>query len=122
MAETLYSGDAAFVSVPGVEGSLGVYPGHTPLLTKVREGFVQVRQLDGGQTRVYVAGGFIEVMPHAVTVLADVAVRTEELDATRAREAASAASPLARELARPDYAAVHAELIDDISLRRLRRE
>ena len=118
MADTLFSGEARFVSVPGSEGALGVYPGHTPLLTKLSEGFVVVHQAGGAEVRVYVAGGFVDVMPDSVTVLADVAVRTKELDTERARAQVPKPGALARALSSPDYAAAHAMLIDDIGLRR----
>jgi len=76
----------AEVSLPGREGYLGILPGHTPLLTELATGALTYRQ--GGQTRrVAVSGGFAEVLPDRVIVLADIAERAEEIDAARARAA-----------------------------------
>lgn len=110
----LFSGPMTFVSLPGSEGSLGVFPGHTPLLTRLKEGFVCIKH-DAQETQVYVSGGYVQVMPGRVTVLADTAVRTDHLDAERARAACGRAGPLTRQLGQPNYAEVHAELIESIA-------
>lgn len=78
------------VSLPGREGYLGILPGHTPLLTELATGALSYRQ--GSQTRrLAVSGGFAEVLPDRVIVLADSAERAEEIDAARARTALAAA-------------------------------
>lgn len=78
------------VSLPGREGYLGILPGHTPLLTELATGALSYRQ--GSQTRrLAVSGGFAEVLPDRVIVLADSAERAEEIDAARARAALAAA-------------------------------
>jgi F-type H+-transporting ATPase subunit epsilon len=80
----------AEVQLPGRAGYLGVLPGHTPLLTELATGFLSYRQ--GSQTRrLAVSGGFAEVLPDRVIVLADAAERAEEIDAARARAALAAA-------------------------------
>ena len=78
------------MQLPGREGYLGILPGHTPLLTELATGALSYRQ--GSQTRrVAVSGGFAEVLPDRVIVLADIAERAEEIDAARARTALAAA-------------------------------
>jgi F-type H+-transporting ATPase subunit epsilon len=80
----------AEVSLPGREGYLGILPGHTPLLTELSTGALSYRQ--GSQVlRVAVSGGFAEVLPDRVIVLADTAERSEEIDASRARNALATA-------------------------------
>jgi F-type H+-transporting ATPase subunit epsilon len=80
----------AEVQLPGAGGYLGILPGHTPLLTELTTGALSYRQ--GARTRrLAVSGGFAEVLPDRVIVLADVAERAEEIDAPRARTAAAAA-------------------------------
>jgi F-type H+-transporting ATPase subunit epsilon len=111
-AGTVWSGEARMVVVPGTEGELGILPRHLPLLTRLREGMVRIDPVQGEPLRVYVSGGYLEVQPDRVTVLADVAVRSAELDAARAEAARSQAEhPVAREFGGVDYAAAHAELI-----------
>ena len=84
----LFSGEASFVVVPGVDGELGIYPNHTPLLTKIKPGTLKFHAKDESEeTFLFVAGGFLEVQPTVVTVLADTVVRGEEIDQARAEEA-----------------------------------
>ena len=111
---SIFAGEAEFVALPGEAGELGILPGHIPLLTWLKPGIIHIR-LDGGQEEtIYVSGGMVEVMPQAVTVLADTAARTTGLDAERARQAeASAASHLREQLDEIHYAAARAELMLD---------
>ena len=84
---SLFSGDANFVVVPGVDGELGIFPNHTPLLTKIKPGTLKFHAKDESkETFLFVAGGFLEVQPTVVTVLADTVVRGEEIDQARAEE------------------------------------
>lgn len=76
----IFCGDVTSVRVSGVEGELGVYAGHTPLLTAIKPGMVKFDLADGKEEFIYVSGGFLEVQPTVVTVLADTAIRGEELD------------------------------------------
>jgi F-type H+-transporting ATPase subunit epsilon len=90
--EQIYSGEAEFVVLPGVMGELGIYPRHTPLFTQIKPGAVRIKV--PGQTEeefVFVQGGFLEVQPHLVTVLADTAIRAKDLDEKAALEAKRAA-------------------------------
>ena len=86
--EQIYSGEAEFVILPGIEGELGVYPRHTPLFTQIKPGAVRIKLPDQDQEElVFVQGGFLEVQPHKVTVLADTAIRANDLDEVKALEA-----------------------------------
>ena len=67
----------------GIEGELGVLPGHTPLLTAIKPGIVKFTLENDNEEVIYVSGGFLEVQPTIVTVLADVAIRGQELDSER---------------------------------------
>ncbi|MDQ6855767.1 MAG: F0F1 ATP synthase subunit epsilon [Candidatus Dormibacteraeota bacterium] len=84
------SQQADFVVAPGLEGDLGVLPRHVPLLTPLRTGEIMVRN-DGHEDFFFVAGGFLEVMPDKVVILADVAERAEDIDEAAAEEARKAA-------------------------------
>jgi F-type H+-transporting ATPase subunit epsilon len=89
--EAVFSGQAKFVALPGEGGELGVLPGHTPLITRIKPGSVRIETADGGEEFVFVAGGILEVQPHAVTVLSDTAIRGKDLDEERANQARAAA-------------------------------
>lgn len=90
--EQIFSGEAELVSLPGTSGELGIMPGHLPLITLIRPGFVRVH-VPGEQEpeQIFVAGGVLEVQPEQVTVLSDTAVRSKDLDEARAKEALAAA-------------------------------
>jgi len=86
--ESIFSGEAKFVALPGEMGELGIYPRHTPLITRVRPGAVRIERADTGEEEfVFVAGGILEVQPGTVTVLADTAIRGKDLDEAKAVEA-----------------------------------
>ena len=89
--ELIFSGEATFVALPGEAGELGIYPRHTPLITRIRPGSVRIQTADGGEEFVCVAGGILEVQPDCVTVLSDTAVRGKDLDEEKANEAKLAA-------------------------------
>lgn len=79
----IFNGDVASIRVTGIEGELGICAGHTPLLTSIKPGMVKYTLEDGSEELIYVSGGFLEVQPTIVTVLADIAIRGEELDQQR---------------------------------------
>ena len=86
--ESIFSGQASFVALPGEMGELGIYPRHTPLITRIKPGAVRIQRADNGQEEfVFVAGGILEVQPGTVTVLADTAIRGKDLDEAKATEA-----------------------------------
>jgi F-type H+-transporting ATPase subunit epsilon len=89
--ESIFSGEARFVALPGEAGELGIYPRHTPLITRIRPGSVRIETADGGEEFVFVAGGVLEVQPDGVTVLSDTAIRGKDLDEEKAKEARQAA-------------------------------
>ena len=128
-AETsIFEGPAEFVALPGEEGELGIYPQHTPLITRIRPGAVRIKvpgQAD--EEFVFVAGGILEVQPNRVTVLADTAIRGHDLDEAKAEEAKKAAEEaMANRAGDIDYAKAQAELAQAIAqiaaLRRFRRK
>ena len=90
--EQIYSGEAEFVALPGMMGELGIYPRHTPLFTQIKAGSVRIKPADSAaEELVFVQGGYLEVQPHLVTVLADTAIRAKDLDEKAALEAKRAA-------------------------------
>ncbi|WP_297457342.1 F0F1 ATP synthase subunit epsilon [Ferrovum sp.] len=108
----LFSGEAEFVVLPGEDGELGIYPRHTPLITRIKPGTVRVRVAgkDEDET-IFVAGGILEVQPDSVTVLADTAIRAHDLDEARALEAKrNAEEALQNKSSDVDYARASAEL------------
>jgi F-type H+-transporting ATPase subunit epsilon len=110
--ESIYSGEAEFVVLPGEVGELGIYPRHTPLITRIKPGTVRIRPAGGGEEQlIFVAGGVLEVQPRVVTVLADTAIRGHDLDEAKALEAQKRAEE-ARDKARDkqEVATVEAEL------------
>jgi F-type H+-transporting ATPase subunit epsilon len=94
--ESIFSGEARFVALPGEAGELGIYPRHTPLITRVKPGSVRIEKADGGEEFVFVAGGILEVQPNRVTVLSDTAIRGKDLDEEKANEAKAAAEEALR--------------------------
>ena len=90
--ESIFSGEAEFVVLPGEAGELGIYPRHTPLITRIKPGVVRIRQSGSTEEeQVFVAGGILEVQPNVITVLADTAVRAKDLDEAKASESLKAA-------------------------------
>ena len=117
-AETLiFSGEAEFVALPGEAGELGIYPRHTPLITRIKAGAVRIKVAGKAEEEfVFVAGGILEVQPHAVTVLADTAIRGADLDEAKAQSAKKAAEELMlNNDSKIDYAQAQAELATAIA-------
>ncbi|MFU2059501.1 F0F1 ATP synthase subunit epsilon [Avibacterium volantium] len=85
--ESIFTGQVKSIQATGIEGELGILPGHTPLLTAIKPGIVKLTLENGNEEVIYVSGGFLEVQPNVVTVLADVAIRGKELDGDRILEA-----------------------------------
>jgi F-type H+-transporting ATPase subunit epsilon len=85
--ESIFSGEARFVALPGEAGELGIYPRHTPLISRIKAGSVRIEKTDGTEEFVFVAGGILEVQPDHVTVLSDTALRNAktEIDMARAQ-------------------------------------
>ena len=110
--ESIYSGEAEFVVLPGEVGELGIYPHHTPLITRIKPGSVRIKPAGGGaEELVFVAGGILEVQPKIVTVLADTAIRGKDLDEAKALEAIKLAEEArARATDKQEIATVEASL------------
>jgi len=110
--ENVFSGIAEFVVLPGEQGELGILPGHTPLISKIRPGTVRIKT-EAGEELIFVAGGILEVQPRAVTVLADTAIRGADLDEARAEEARKRAEDMLHQNATDvDYARAQSELLE----------
>ena len=85
--ESVYSGEAEFVVLPGESGELGIYPQQTPLITRIKPGAVRIKPVGAAEELIFVAGGILEIQPKVVTVLADTAIRGDDLDEAKANEA-----------------------------------
>jgi F-type H+-transporting ATPase subunit epsilon len=115
--ESLFSGLAEVVVVPGQMGELGIYPRHSALMTRIKPGSVRIKRPDQEQDElIYVSGGMLEVQPSVVTILADTAIRGGDLDEARALEAKRAAEDLIKNRTSDiDYAQAQAELAEAIA-------
>jgi F-type H+-transporting ATPase subunit epsilon len=109
---SIYSGEAEFVVLPGEAGELGIYPRHTPLITRIKPGAVRIQPAGGGEEQlIFVAGGILEVQPSLITVLADTAIRGADLDEAKANEALQKAEEArAKTQDKQEIAAVESEL------------
>ena len=94
--ESIFSGRAKFVALPGESGELGILPGHTPLISRIKPGSVRIQTEKGDEEFVVVAGGILEVQPNVVTVLSDTAIRGKDLDEGKAKAAQQAAEEALR--------------------------
>ncbi len=125
--ESIFSGQATFVALPGENGELGIMPRHTPLITRIKPGAVRIQRADNGEEEfVFVAGGLLEVQPNSVTVLADTAIRGRDLDEAKALEAKKLAEEALRNAKdKVEVATVEAELAvlaaELAAVRKLRR-
>jgi len=109
--ESVLTGEATFVALPGEAGELGILPGHTPLISRIRPGTVKVVRPDGSEEHVFVAGGILEVQPGSITVLSDTAIRAADLDEAKAVAAREKAEETLRNIrSKEEIAAVEAEL------------
>ncbi|NDU85226.1 MAG: F0F1 ATP synthase subunit epsilon [Ferrovum sp.] len=124
----IFSGSAEFVVLPGESGELGIYPRHTPLITRIKPGSVRIKLAGNlGEELVFVAGGILEVQPDSVTVLADTAIRAHDLDEAKAMEAKRTAEEILENKSSDiDYARASAELASAVAqlalINRLRKD
>ena len=114
---SIFSGEAEFVALPGEAGELGIYPKHTPLITRIRPGAVRIKVAgQANEEFVFVAGGILEVQPNGVTVLADTAIRGGDLDEAKALAAKKQAEEaMVNKESKIDYATAQAELATAIA-------
>jgi len=126
--ESIFSGLAEFVVLPGEAGELGILPGHMPLMTRIKPGAVRLKVPQQEQEElIFVAGGILEVQPGLVTVLADTAIRGKDLDEAKALDAKrKAEEAMADKSAEMDYARAQAELAEAVAqlaaIQKLRRK
>ncbi|WP_394809116.1 F0F1 ATP synthase subunit epsilon [Nitrosomonas sp.] len=111
--ESIYSGPVEFLVAPAQMGEVGIYPRHTPMLTRIKSGMVRIKAQLKEEELIYVSGGMLEVQPDIVTILADTAVRSHDLDEAKAIEAKRAAEEaMKNKESELDYARAQAELIE----------
>ena len=111
--ESIYSGPVEFIVAPAQMGEVGIYPHHTPMLTRIKSGMVRLKTQLNDDELVYVSGGMLEVQPDTVTILADTAVRSQDLDEAKAIEAKKAAEEAMKNReSELDYAKAQAELME----------
>jgi F-type H+-transporting ATPase subunit epsilon len=128
LTESIFSGDAEFVVLPGVMGELGIYPRHSPLVTQIKPGAVRIKTPGAAEEQiVYVQGGFLEVQPEVVTVLSDTAIRAHDLDEAKALEAKKRAEEaMQNKTSKEEIATAEGELAASLAqlaaIRRLRRQ
>jgi F-type H+-transporting ATPase subunit epsilon len=126
--ESIFSGLTEFAVLPGEMGELGIMPGHTALITRIKPGAVRLKIPQQEQEElIFVAGGILEVQPNLITVLADTAIRGKDLDEAKALEAKRLAEEaMADKSAEMDYARAQAELAQAIAqlaaIQKLRRK
>ena len=114
--ESIFSGLAEFVVLPGEAGELGILPGHMPLMTRIKPGAVRIKMPGDKEELIFVAGGLLEVQPGLVTVLADTAIRGADLDHAKAMEAKKMAEEaMVNRGSQMDYARAQAELAEAIA-------
>ena len=126
--ESIFSGEAEFVVLPGEMGELGIYPRHTPLITRIKPGSVRIKVAGQAEEElVFVAGGVLEVQPGVITVLADTAIRGHDLDEAKALAAQQRAQEtLQNRTSQLEYAKAVAELAEAsaqiAAIRKLRKK
>lgn len=115
--QQIYSGRVEMIVAAGVEGDLGILPGHAPLLTRLKPGPVRIiKKQQEDEELYYVTGGFLEVQPNVITILADTAVRAEDMDAAAAESAKQQAKEaLEGQHSEMDYSRAAAQLAEAVA-------
>lgn len=110
----IFSGEAEMVFASAELGEVGIAPGHTPLITRIKPGEVRVKVPDQNEDMsIYVSGGILEVQPYVVTILSDTALRVDEIDEAAAQKAKEEAeASLSGAVGEVDYAAAQAQLAE----------
>ena len=109
--KSMFSGEATLVVLPGESGELGILPGHTPLISRIRPGVMKIKLADGSEDLIFIAGGILEVQPGKVTVLSDTAIRAADLDEQKAIEARQRAEDALKNVTdKTNVAAMESEL------------
>lgn len=111
--DSIYSGPAEFIVAPALMGEVGVYPQHTPMLTRIKSGLIRIKAPLKEDEDVYVSGGMLEVQPDVVTILADTAIRGKDLDEAKALESQRLAEEaMKNKSSELEYARAQAELME----------
>ena len=115
--QSIFSGLAEFVSAPAQMGEVGIYPRHAPMLTRIKPGAVRIKLPDQEEEElIFVSGGMLEVQPSVVTILADTAIRGNDLDEAKATEAKQRAEEAMKDRSSAiDYAKAQAELAEAVA-------
>ena len=115
--ESIFSGEAEFVAAPAQMGEVGIYPRHAPMITSINPGALRIKLADKNEEQlIYISGGILEVQPGVVTVLADTAIRGNDLDEAQANAAKKAAEEAMKNRSSDvDYAKAQAELAEAIA-------
>ena len=114
--QQMFAGSVQHIQVSGSEGELGIFHGHAPLLTAIKPGMVRIVKENNHEEFIYLSGGILEVQPESVTVMADTAIRGEDLDEARALEAKRKAEDhMSKSHGDVDYAQASAELAKAIA-------
>jgi F-type H+-transporting ATPase subunit epsilon len=121
--QEIFAGTVQRVVATGTLGEIGVYPGHTPLLTGIKPGPVKLVLEDGSEEMFFASGGFLEIQPTSITLLADTAVRADDIDEAAAQEAErKAQQELSDQRADVDFARVAADMKEQAALLRTVRK
>jgi F-type H+-transporting ATPase subunit epsilon len=121
--QEIFAGTVQRVVATGTLGEIGVYPGHTPLLTGILPGPVKLVLEDGSEEMFFASGGFLEIQPTSITLLADTAVRADDIDEAAAQEAErKAQQELSDQRADVDFARVAADMKEQAALLRTVRK
>ncbi len=111
--DSIYSGPVEFITAPAIMGEVGVYPQHTPMLTRIKSGVVRIKAPLKEDEEVYVSGGMLEIQPDVVTILADTALRGKDLDESKALESKRLAEEAMKNKSSEfEYARAQAELME----------
>lgn len=114
--EKIFSGDVTMLSAAASTGDLGIMPGHAPLLTGLQPGPVRISRAEGPEEIYYVSGGYLEVQPNHITVLADTALRAGDMDEAAAEQARQEAErALANQSSEMDYTRASAHLAEAVA-------
>lgn len=125
---SIFAGEAEFVVVPASTGEVGIFPHHAPMVTPIKPGALRIKRADHAEeTLIFISGGILEVQPGLITVLADTAVRGQDLDEAKALEAKAAAEDAMKNRSSEiDYAKAQAELSEAVAqiqaIERLRKK
>ena len=121
--QEIFSGQVQMVVATGTIGELGIFPGHTPLLTGVQPGPVRLKLENGEEEIFFASGGYLEVQPSAITILADTALRADDLDEAAAQEAQNKAEQeLADNKSDIDFGRVQADIQETAAMLRTIRK